>query len=274
MPHPSISGKAEGEGDRQGQTSQAQSTTPGSESSQSGEDNRSDAQKKKDVAQAKEEWEDRVATGVMTSKNCGNLPGWVKEVSRVETEAKIDVESLLKQFMTRYAPTRTSYSRPNRRSVYRSDVILPSLRARELGEGMVLVDTSGSMDSSDCQVAITFIERALQIFPDCKVRMRQADTRTIVGADRTFSRFDFPMQIPLEWQGRGGTDLSPSIAEIAKEGNYEWLIIVTDMEWSVSQAVDPKIPTLWLTTEEIHGARRTPTFGQVVGPVQKEMIRR
>jgi predicted metal-dependent peptidase len=130
------------------------------------------------------------------------------------------------------------------------------------------------MDSSDCQVAITFIERALQIFPDCKVRMRQADTRTIVGADRTFSRFDFPMQIPLEWQGRGGTDLSPSIAEIAKEGNYEWLIIVTDMEWSVSQAVDPKIPTLWLTTEEIHGARRTPTFGQVVGPVQKEMIRR
>jgi predicted metal-dependent peptidase len=218
-----------------------------------------------EIAEAKQEWEQQVAEGINNAKQQGNLPGWVREmVKEYDHESPVNPEMLLRQFMTQYAPTSTSYSRPNRRSAYRKDLLIPAQRAKDLSPGYILVDTSGSMSEPECNTALALIEKTCRLFPHVKLTMGQADTRLIADAEKTFTLSDFPLRIPHEWAGRGGTNLAPAIKEVGESRKYEWLIVISDMEWHVDRAVDPRIPTLWLTTQEIRDAYQKPKFGQVV----------
>lgn len=224
------------------------------------------------IEEAKREWEQQVAEGINAAKQQGKLPGWAKSVvSEYAHESPINPEQLLRQFMTQYAPTATSYSRPNRRTAYRTDMILPAQRARDLSPGVIVMDTSGSMNESEMNQGLSLIEKACKLFPHSKITLVQADTR--LTNEKVFTSNDFPMRVPHEWYGRGGTNLSPAIEELGKSKKYQWMIVISDMEWYVSKCVDPRIPVLWLVTEPIVRDYSQPKFGKVVplgGPKWRE----
>ncbi len=170
--------------------------------------------------------------------------------------------------MTQVVPLRQTFDRPNRRTAWRTDLIFPDNRSKEAAPGCILADTSASMPLPAMNVGLTEMEAILATFARCEVTLRMADTR-LIDTERIFHRWDFPLRIPVEWMGRGGTDLAGAIKQIADSRKFKWIVVVSDMRWDAAACEDPGVPVLWVTTEDIKHlpAYSTPSFGQVIGPV-------
>jgi hypothetical protein len=220
-----------------------------------------------DPVRVETEWQETVAQAVNTAKTYGNLPGsFFEKWERSFGKSKVSWRQLLRRWMTKMTRDGFSYSRPNRRSGWRRDVILPVRRGRNAGRGVVIVDTSGSMSNADCNVALRELESILRQFPKSEVVMIQCDTKAITEAERVFKREDFPLKTGNKagsWYGRGGTNLNPAFDRVKEHGRQvRWCVVVSDMLWNYHGAPDPKLPTLWLAV----GCRKghKPKFGTVI----------
>jgi predicted metal-dependent peptidase len=200
---------------------------------------------------AQKEWEGQVAGGIMTARGQGHSPGFIEEIAKeiMVERSTIDWKHLLRRFLTKYTHVRYSYHKPNRRSSYRKDLIMPARLTRESSDGCILVDTSGSMSISEMNKALTEAEKILVAYPGSRVTLRQADTQ-LQKSEKIFQRWDFPMTVPSTWTGRGGTELAEPIAELGRMKKFQWLVVVSDMIWDYENAKDPGIPTFWLMTKD------------------------
>jgi len=223
-----------------------------------------------DPEEVEREWEHVVARCVMAGKEAGDLPGWAAELADEllgETSAE-PWRAHMRRFMTQVVPVRQTYDRPNRRTAWRTDLIFPDTHSKEAAPGCVLTDTSLSMNAAAMNSALTEMEAILATFTRCEVTLRMADVK-LYDDERVFHRYDFPLTVPIEWLGRGGTNLAAAIQEIADSRRFKWIAVVSDMRWDAAACPDPGVPVLWITTEDIAKlpAYCTPTFGQVIGPV-------
>jgi len=128
-----------------------------------------------------------------------------------------DWKTLLAHFLTRYVQGGTTYSRPNRRQAWRSDVIVPANRYRNAGRGFLIVDTSGSMSLEQRLSALGELEKILQCYPKTQVDLLQCD-QEICGEIRHFSVWDFPLREQFQWKGGRWTDLSPPSNTVPSTG--------------------------------------------------------
>jgi len=197
-------------------------------------------------AKAEGEWQDVVAESMALGQMCGDCPGWFKALGeKLLGKSEIPWTQVLRQFLTKVVPKGASFSRPNRRSSWRRDVILPCRRSKGGSDGLLIADVSGSLFDRINQAVLPEIEKILISMPKTTVVMMQTDTE--VKAEKRFTRSDFPLRMPVEWKGGGGTNLNPAFVKAAKERHkYKWVIIVTDMIWPWQSAPDPKLPCLWI----------------------------
>lgn len=166
-----------------------------------------------------------------------------------ELAASINWRKELEKFLRTQHASGFKYDRPSRRHSHRSDVICPARRARSKTRGLFIVDTSGSMGDEDCQQAMTHLGKILAMFPQSSATMIHCDTS--VRASREYRASDFPIREFGGWAGRGGTDLNPAFKWAKTRSSiYDWIVLVTDMEWAWYQAPDPGIPTLWINTRK------------------------
>jgi predicted metal-dependent peptidase len=187
-----------------------------------------------------------------------------------EAAAQVNWRKELEKFLRTQHAAGFKYDRPSRRHGHRSDVVLPARRARSKTKGLCIIDTSGSMGDGECNQALTHLGKILSLFPQSSVTAIQCDTG--VQASKEYRASDFPIREFEGWKGRGGTDMAPAF-RWAKErrSQYDWIIIVSDMEWCWWQAPDPGIPTLWINTRvrlfggsDIYGAGHQLPFGKLV----------
>lgn len=246
------------------------------------------------------EWTDQVAQACAASKGCGNEPGFIREMMAefLALPSEIDWKALLRRFMAQ-SPTRLpTYKRPDRRvaAVTRTigrQVFMPGSKPEDGGRVLLVVDTSGSMSVPEMNVALRELEAIVRVKEGIVIDMVQCDTRLINEATKTFTKADFPLVIPPDWMGRGGTDLSPvfdalrerrSLAsendshKLARSGvgfnlsgAYDHCVVVSDMGWHAADVEDTGVPTIWLNTtggaDDLSDWNR-PKFGVVLGPVR------
>ena len=187
-----------------------------------------------------------------------------------EAAAQVNWRKELEKFLRTQHAAGFKYDRPSRRHGHRSDVVLPARRARSKTKGLCIIDTSGSMGDGECNQALAHLGKILSLFPQSSVTAIQCDTG--VRASKEYRASDFPITEFEGWRGRGNTDMAPAF-RWAKErrSQYDWIIMVSDMEWCWWQAVDPGIPTLWINTRvllfggsDIYGAGHQLPFGKLV----------
>lgn len=187
-----------------------------------------------------------------------------------EAAAAVNWRKELEKFLRTQHAAGFKYDRPSRRHGHRSDVVLPARRARSKTKGLCIVDTSGSMGDDECNQALAHLGKILSLFPQSSVTAIQCDTG--VQASKEYRASDFPIREFEGWKGRGGTDMAPAF-RWAKErrSQYDWIVIVTDMEWNWWQAVDPGIPTLWINTRsrlfgggDTYGGGHQLPFGKLI----------
>lgn len=233
-----------------------------------------------ELDEAIEKWKQQVARGINIARQQGTLPGWLEEIAQsvYGQKSKQNWRALLRRWMNKVVSHGgQTYDRPHRRLGYLSStfgIILPANRSRQASKGLVYTDVSGSMSVEQCNLALSEMEGVFMNFPRCEIDMVMADTRLIEKYKKTFHRSDFPLRVPETWLGRGGTNLTPGILEMAKDRSYRWMVVISDMEWDAAACPNPGIPIIWVWTPRAGVTeleeRETPTFGVLAGPVLVE----
>lgn len=182
-----------------------------------------------------------------------------------EVAAQVNWRKELEKFLRTQHAAGWKYDRPSRRHSHRSDVVLPARRARSKTRGLCIVDTSGSMADAECEQSIAHLGKILGLFPQSTVTLAMCDTS--VRSSKEYRACDFPIREFEGWKGRGGTDLDPAFRWAkTNKTKFDWVIVVSDMEWSWWSAPDPGLPVLWINTSRslwCGDSKRFP-FGKLV----------
>ena len=209
-----------------------------------------------ELAGKRQEWERKVVSAYVATKQAGGtVPGWASElVERIEGVAQVPWRTELRRICTTLVETDFSFIRPDRRSAYRRDVILPCPYTEGLGNAMLAVDTSGSMGQKEMNLLFPELETLIRTYPTTKFSIFQFDTRVLGESVKTFDVSNLPMNCEeWEWIGRGGTDFLPLFEYVREQRERpDVLIVLTDGE--PNGDVWPETlpcPVVWLITTDI-----------------------
>jgi predicted metal-dependent peptidase len=127
----------------------------------------------------------------------------------------------LQKWLESVAPGERTFVRPSRRSVERSDLVLPG-RKRHSWMLNVLLDTSGSMTSEIPRALGAIADFCDLLAVDC-IRLIQCDSE--IKADAVLSPDELAV---YQVSGFGGSNLSPAMRALADDPRVSAAVIVTD----------------------------------------------
>ena len=218
--------------------------------------------KPEDVNKTREKMRELVvAAAQQVERTRGSLPSHLQALIKDLLEPEMPWQELLTQFMTRAAGDKNCWSRPNRRFVHQH-IYLPSKDGEKV-KIAVGVDTSGST-CGDIKKFLSEVNGIVTNYQDYELHLIQCDARV---QDYTLYNGDNPLDLEhteFKVQGGGGTELKPIFDYISEHQlDVDCIAIFTDgycEQFSVSD--DPKVPTLWVVTED--GCTDTLGFGEVL----------
>jgi predicted metal-dependent peptidase len=160
----------------------------------------------------------------MLDKLMSKKVNWKKYIKNEMSNAAIDIEETIK--------------RRNRRFLKRIEI--KGFVQKFSSEGVVILDTSGSVDSSFISKTLGEINN-LASSTGAEVTLIQVDAEV-----QQIKKFDHNSK-KIGIKGRGGTHLYPAIEEIKnKKIRHDWIVVITDGEIESSWPVPPKCKVFFL----------------------------
>ena len=190
------------------------------------------------------------------AQSSGKLPESIKRL----VDDMINVVTPWHEKLERYmhAKVRDGYSwnRPNRRFVGQGMYLPGYDYIPRMGEVVVAVDTSGSLNSKDLSHFTAHINRIMETCLPEKVTVIYCDYD--IGGIREYTPDELP--ITLEPVGGGGTSFRPVFDWLdSYAGEVECLVYFTDGWGDQDDLDEPAIDTVWVTTD-----KDTFPFGEVI----------
>ena len=190
------------------------------------------------------------------AQSSGKLPESIKRL----VDDMINVVTPWHEKLERYmhAKVRDGYSwnRPNRRFVGQGMYLPGYDYVPRMGEVVVAVDTSGSLNSKDLSHFTAHINRIMETCLPEKVTVIYCDYE--IGGIREYTPDELP--ITLEPVGGGGTSFRPVFDWLdSYAGEVECLVYFTDGWGDQNDLDEPAIDTVWVTTD-----KDTFPFGEVI----------
>ncbi len=196
------------------------------------------------------------AAAAAAAQGRGELPA---ELARLVGEAvapTLPWAEVLREFVARTARADYSWARPTRRFVA-AGLYLPGLASDELGEVLVGIDTSGSVDAATLAAFERELNAVLAAHPFMCARVVYCDAK--VHRVDTVTPTDLPLR--LDPVGGGGTDHDPLFAHVEAEGwEVSVAVLLTDGHTRVT-CPPPPFDVLWAVTP---GGNTALPFGRVV----------
>jgi predicted metal-dependent peptidase len=178
-----------------------------------------------------EETDKQIAKNLMTASRAGNMPGGLKKVLEEVLTPEADWRSHLAEFLDTSAKSDYSMAKVNRRALSRG-MILPSLHSTDIGNILVVIDTSGSTIDRDClNMFLAGLFSLVDSYPNTNVDVVCCDTHPVLIGQ--FEGGDLPEPEELELVGGGGTSLA-KLAEFVEENDLQPTLglYFTDLELS------------------------------------------
>ncbi len=154
----------------------------------------------------------------------GTTPGWFSAYVTAQREANIPWIEHLRRFIAPVYPTDTTWRRPARRHAH-AGLYLPSTLRTGCGEGIIFLDTSGSMGGVLAR-ALAEINRLFEDVRPVRVHLIQCDARV-----QDVHTYEEGEPLDTRIKGLGGSDFRPAFAALAEmDANPEWGIVLSDMQ--------------------------------------------
>lgn len=193
-----------------------------------------------------QEW--RVATiqAASAAKAMGKLPGDLERFLDRLLNNKVDWKAVLRRFLTQAAKADYVWTRPNRKMLAAQGIYMPSLYSEAMGEIVIAVDTSGSIDDAMLNTFGAEVEAiAAEMRPE-KVHVIYCDSQ-IAHVDE----FNGDDQIVLKAHGGGGTDFRPPFAYIEERGLQPVALVYLTDGYGPFPEHPAEFPTLWTITTDV-----------------------
>lgn len=191
-----------------------------------------------ELVQAEAEAKQELAQALQIAKSQGKLPVGLERLVNEVLQPKIAWQEVLNRFLSEIAKNDYSFSRPNQRYLS-SGFILPSLYNVEVGEIVLVVDTSGSVD----EILLNSFAGEMQDI----CTMLNSSIRIIYVDDEFQGEQEIEPNEPfiLTPKGFGSTDFKPAFNWLNEQGiEPKALIYFTDL-CCHSFPVEPEYPVLW-----------------------------
>lgn len=214
------------------------------------------AQTQSEMAQAEAEAKQELAQAIQMAKQMGKLPAGLERLVEEILQPRIAWQEVLARFLSEVAHNDYSFSKPNPRYIS-SGFILPTLYNKEVGDIVLLVDTSGSIDeellntfAAEMQdIASNFHSTIKVIYVDSEFQGDQD-----IEPDDTFK---------LEPKGGGGTSFVPGFKWMEEQGIQPKCAVYFTDGYCSDFPEEPDFPVLWC----VHGSyysQFSPIFGETV----------
>jgi len=186
----------------------------------------------------------------------GNLPSGLERLVKELLEPKVNWKNILQEFVTQNSRNDYSMAKPNKRYIPMG-VYLPILEKPELGELVIAIDTSGSLNEKDLAEIAAEI-RSIMATYEVTLHVIYCDARVHPPVDE-FTRGE---DVELKMRGGGGTDYVPVFDYIKNNGiDPICLVYFTDGYCNSFSKYTPHFRTLWVLTEKNEGFKYP--FGEV-----------
>ena len=188
------------------------------------------------------EWKIATAQAAQTAQRQGKLAGSLQRFIEQAAEAKVDWREQLQRFMTQINKDDYSWARPNRRYLS-AGFYLPGMYSENMGDIVVGIDTSGSIDEPTLQAFGAEIRAIASSARPTKVHVIYCDAEVnhvdLFGPDE---------EMVFKPHGGGGTAFKPVFDYVEEHGlQPECLVYLTDLYGDHGFA-SPDYPTLWCCT--------------------------
>tara|TARA_R110002012_G_scaffold148858_1_gene307810 strand:- start:2494 stop:3657 length:1164 start_codon:yes stop_codon:yes gene_type:complete len=194
------------------------------------------------------------------AKQTGKLPESIERLVDEMVNVVTPWHEKLERFMSAKVRDGYSWNRPNRRFVGQGMYLPGYDYVPRMGEVVIAVDTSGSLDSKELALFSGHINRIVDTCTPEKITVLYCDYA--IGGTTEYTPDDLP--IVLKPVGGGGTSFKPVFKWLdSYDGEVECLIYFTD-GWGDQDELDQlsitgKIDTVWVTTD-----REDFPFGEVI----------
>jgi len=188
------------------------------------------------------------------AKKQGKLPAYLERLVAITLEPVVNWKEALQEFAVKSAKNDYTWTKRNKRY---TDVYLPSLETPEIGDIVIAIDTSGSLDNKQLGEIASEIQAIMATF---------AMTVTVIYCDAKVQRvetYHTSDEFGLKMYGGGGTNYIPVFEEIKTlDISPACLLYFTDgFCWSFPhQAPDYKV--MWVLTERYDDFK--PPFGNTI----------
>jgi predicted metal-dependent peptidase len=201
------------------------------------------------------DWRVALAQAQRAAAGRGPLPAGLGRAVGAVLHPPADWRAVLREFVSAAARNDYSWVRPNRRFVAQG-LFLPGLHSEELGDVVLAVDTSGSIDAKTLGVFAAEADAVLAAY-DCAVTVLYHDTE--VQKVQAWQSRDGPLV--LDPVGGGGTSHACVFDWIERAGLAPACVVcLTDLETEFPPS-PPAVPVLWAVSGT---APCDPPFGRVV----------
>jgi predicted metal-dependent peptidase len=192
----------------------------------------------------------------------GRMGATIPRVIGDMLEAKVDWREVLREFVQSAMRGKDEYTwRKMSKAYLANDMYIPSMHSETMGELVVAIDTSGSINNEQISAFASELASICDVCSPEKVRVLWWDTK--VHGEQVFAGNYQDIGKMLKPMGGGGTHVGcVSDYMIKNSVNAEVLVIFTDgyvesnIEWEVSA------PTMWFVTE--NGRFDPPSGGRMV----------
>lgn len=190
-------------------------------------------------------WRERLVRAAQSMAFSADDPGATEVLLGALGRPKVDWRAEIARFLQRSYAEDFSWVPPNRRHLARG-LYLPGTRSRNVGDLLVAVDTSGSIDPDTARRFLSEVVGIAQLAGGSgRVVLVQADDRV-----RGVTAVRVGEKVPTNAVGGGGTDFRP-VFDLARRGGRfraTGVIYLTDGDGTFPEQ-RPAVPVLWVMPE-------------------------
>lgn len=196
--------------------------------------------------------------GMLAGRMGGNVPRAIGDL----LEPKVDWREVLREFVQSAMRGKDEYTwRKMSKPYLANDMYIPSMHSETMGELVVAIDTSGSINNEQISAFASELASICDVCSPEKVRVLWWDTK--VHGEQVFEGNYQDIAKMLKPMGGGGTHVSCVSEYLIKTSvNAEVIVVFTDgyvesdIKWEVTA------PTMWFVTE--HKSFNPPVGGRSV----------
>lgn len=185
----------------------------------------------------------------------GNTPLGIDRRVELTMKPLLNWKAILKEFLTSSIPYNYSFLEPDEDSP--PNIIMPGIEYLEQIDGILAIDTSGSITDQMLSRFLTEVAGLMRNFPQMEITVVFCDAE-IQAIEKIKNAKEVAKIVP---KGGGGTDFRP-VFEFARKKKVRFVICLTD-GYAVFPPPEKAVKTLWIVTPDGLPENEFP-FGRVV----------